>query len=42
MGLSHEAKETIRTVDSFISILFQIATLGVQLYGLHYIMHNPH
>ncbi len=35
-----EAK--IRTVDSVISILLQVTTLAVQIYGLHYIMTHPH
>jgi len=30
--------ELIRTVDSIISIVFQIIMLGVQVYGLHWIM----
>jgi hypothetical protein len=36
--LNHENEELIRTVDSIISIVFQIAMLAVQLYGLHWIM----
>lgn len=36
--LTHEVEELIRTVDSMISILFQIIMLAVQLYGLHWIM----
>ena len=35
---THEHEELIRTVDSIISIVFQILMLTVQLYGLHYIM----
>ena len=31
-------KETIRTVDSIVSIVFQVIMLGVQLYGLRWIM----
>jgi hypothetical protein len=36
--LNHETEELIRTVDSMISIVFQIIMLAVQLYGLHWIM----
>lgn len=36
--LNHDTEETIRTIDSMISILFQVVMLGVQLYGLHWIM----
>jgi hypothetical protein len=36
--LNHETEELIRTVDSMISIVFQVIMLGVQLYGLHWIM----
>jgi hypothetical protein len=39
---THEHEETIRTVDSIISIVFQIVMLSVQLYGLHYIMTHSH
>jgi hypothetical protein len=39
---NHETEELIRTVDSIISIIFQIIMLGVQLYGLHYIMTHSH
>jgi hypothetical protein len=33
-----ETEELIRTVDSIISVFFQVVMLGVQLYGLHFIM----
>lgn len=36
--LNHDTEELIRTVDSMISIVFQVMMLGVQLYGLHWIM----
>lgn len=36
--LNHDTEELIRTVDSMISIVFQVVMLGVQLYGLHWIM----
>jgi len=39
---THEHEETIRTVNSIISIVFQIVMLSVQLYGLHYIMTHSH
>ena len=42
MTLSHDKKETVRTVDSVISILLQAITLGVQCFGLWYITHHPH
>ena len=35
---THEHEELIRTVDSMVSIVFQIIMLAVQLYGLHWIM----
>jgi hypothetical protein len=40
--LDHDQKETLRTIDSFVSILFQVVMLGVQVYGLHYIMTHSH
>lgn len=39
---NHEREELIRTVDSMISILLQLTTLGVQVFGLWWIMHHPH
>jgi hypothetical protein len=39
---THEHEELIRTIDSIISIIFQIMMLGVQLYGLHFIMTHSH
>ena len=42
MTLIHDKKETVRTVDSVISILLQAITLGVQCFGLWYIIHHPH
>ena len=37
----HNREEYIRTVDSLISIVLQVVTLGVQCFGLWYIMHHP-
>lgn len=36
--LNHDTEELIRTIDSIISIVFQVVMLGVQIYGLHWIM----
>ena len=38
----HEKEELIRTVDSIVSIVLQLVTLAVQVYGLHYIVTHPH
>ena len=38
----HNREEFIRTLDSLISIVLQLITLGVQIFGLHYIIHHPH
>ena len=38
----HEKEELIRTVDSIVSFVLQLATLAVQIFGLHYIMSHPH
>lgn len=42
MKISHETKETVRTVDSFVSIVLQTIAVLIQSYGLYYIMHHPH
>ena len=38
----HAKEELIRTVDSLISIVLQLTTLGVQVFGLWWIMHHSH
>lgn len=38
----HDFKETIRTIDSFVSIILQTLAVGIQSYGLWYIIHHPH
>ncbi len=38
----HNKEELIRTIDSMISIVLQVTTLGVQIFGLWWIMHHPH
>ena len=38
---THEHEELIRTIDSMVSIVFQVVMLAVQLYGLHWIMTHP-
>jgi hypothetical protein len=38
----HEKEELIRTVDSVIGIILQVTTLGVQVFGLWWIMHHSH
>lgn len=40
--VSHDRKETIRTVDSLIAIIIQLVSLGIQGYGLWWIMHHSH
>lgn len=42
MKLNHDLKESIRTVDSFVSIILQTVAVAIQSYGLWYIMHHPH
>jgi hypothetical protein len=46
MGLklfnNHSREEYIRTIDSIISIVLQVATLAIQCFGLWWIMHHPH
>ena len=42
MGLSHEAKETIRTVDSLASIVIQLTQIAITGFGLWWMMHHPH
>ena len=42
MGLSHDIKETIRTVDSFVSIVLQVAQIGITAFGLWWMMRHPH
>jgi hypothetical protein len=38
----HNREEFIRTLDSIVSIVLQLITLGVQVFGLRYIMTHPH
>jgi hypothetical protein len=42
MIFNHDKKESIRTVDSIISIILQSIAVGIQAYGLWYIMNHPH
>jgi hypothetical protein len=37
----HNREEFIRTLDSLVGIVLQVITLGVQVFGLYYIMHHP-
>jgi uncharacterized membrane protein len=37
----HNREEFIRTLDSIVSVVLQLVTLGVQIFGLHYIMTHP-
>lgn len=34
----HAKYEFIRTLDSVLSVILQVTTLAVQIYGLHFIM----
>lgn len=38
LKFNHDLEEFIRTVDSFISIVLQLAQIGITAYGLHYMM----
>ena len=38
----HNKEELIRTIDSLIAVVLQMITLGVQCFGLWWIMHHPH
>ena len=42
MTFNHDAKETVRTLDSVVSIVLQLIQIGLTAYGLVYIMHHPH
>jgi hypothetical protein len=42
MTFNHDTKETLRTLDSVISIVLQLVQIVLTSYGLWYIMHNPH
>ena len=37
----HNFKETIRTIDSFVSIILQTIAVAIQSFGLWWIMHHP-
>ena len=37
----HAKYEFIRTIDSVLSVLLQVTTLAVQIFGLHWIMSHP-
>ena len=38
----HAKEELIRTIDSMLSLVLQLAQLAATLVGLHYIMTHPH
>jgi hypothetical protein len=40
MKLSHDLKESIRTIDSFVSIILQTVAVLIQAFGLYWIMHH--
>ena len=42
MTLNHDSKETLRTIDSVVSIVLQVIQIVLTAYGLWYIMHHPH
>ncbi len=42
MTINHDKKESIRTIDSILSIILQLIAVGIQGYGLWYIMNHPH
>ena len=38
----HDREEFIRTLDSIVSIVLQLVTLGVQVFGLWWIIKHSH
>jgi hypothetical protein len=40
LRLNHDLEEFIRTIDSLVSIVLQIAQLAISFYVLHYITHH--
>ena len=40
--MSNGTKETIRTVDSLVSIVLQLAQIAITGFGLWWMMHHPH
>jgi len=38
----HNKEELIRTIDSLISVVLQLATLAVNITGLYWLMHHTH
>jgi len=38
--MNHDDKETLRTIDSFVSIILQTVAVVIQSFGLWYIMHH--
>jgi hypothetical protein len=42
MTFNHDTKETLRTVDSVVSIVLQIAQIVITSYGLYFVMHHSH
>ena len=40
--MTHERKETIRTVAAIIAVVLSSIAVTIQSYGLWFIMHHPH
>lgn len=38
----HDKEELIRTVDSIVSIIVQLAQLAATLYGIHWMIRHAH
>ena len=42
LRFNHDLEEFIRTVDSLVSIVLQIAQLGITIFGIHWMIHHAH
>jgi hypothetical protein len=40
--MTHESKETIRTVAAVIAVVLSSIAVAIQSYGLWFITHHPH
>ena len=40
--MTHDRRETIRTIAAVLAVVLSSIAVAIQSYGLWFIMHNPH